>query len=285
MKNYNWTPQARYYDFGRPFPSRYVNALFYGCKNTLNYLKNEQKVICYEPGVGTGRMLIPLAEIHSDWEFFGTDVSIDMLTELNFKKVCQSLQNIHTIHHDSVDFFLNEKCNLLIISSLLHAVKKWECLVNNLINNNLSNNGIICLIGEEGDIYNFALGRYTEKTNNNLCLFWEKYIEVRKLLGIPNPEQSQIGCKWEVNNNEPANYIINNGFTEIDSFKFNWEQFFTIDDLLNIVKERCYSSMFTVDEEIYIKLVEKICEFYKNKDVSEYVVSKHTAIIRCFKKI
>ena len=279
-----WTPNPHYYNFGRPFPARHVVSLFEKSKAVCSLAEQKQHLQVCEFGAGTGRILVPLACQFRDWQFYGTDASPAVLEVLNYSKVCESLENLTTILSDGTANFPERKYHLIILSSVLHAIKDWKQILN-FLSNCLKVSGLVCLIGEESDLHNEVLGRSTQildpfGIDSTLRFFWKTYRQIRLEVGATATEESQVGCRWEIMNQEAVNYLQELNMTEVAQTEVEWLQIFKIADLFKIVEERCYSSMFTVEPNIYSNLIEKFRLECKSLESSATVVSRHKAVAR-----
>lgn len=284
----SWTPNAFYYDFGRPLPRQQVLSLFTDFFKT-NLISSDADIEVYEPCAGTGRILTPLATQFPQVQFSGCDYSAGMIDVLKYRIICESITNLKCAVGDAMQFKPDRKVDLLIISSALHVFKEWECALD-IWRDFVKPNGYICFVGEEADLYNQALGRTSTNLDNdhldkNLKSFWEKYLAVRNQVGANNTESSQIGISWEMSNQQPAAMLLSLGYTETATTKLQWIQSFTIEDFLKIIQERCYSSMFSVDEKKYQHLIEKILiESQAMFQPNLLIKSRHLAQARFFQK-
>jgi hypothetical protein len=207
-----------------------------------------------------------------------------MLDVLRHRAVCESLNNVTITQSDVATFIPQRPVDVVIVSSLLHAVREWRELLSHLVDN-LTPAGMICIIGEEGDIYNEALGRRSEllphsKTDRNLSSFWEMYLSARGEVGAPAPEQTQVGCPWEIQNEMPVSKLQQMGFSEIGGNTVQWSHCLRIRDLLKIVQERCYSSMFSIAPTMYEKLLGILQDSCRTMDHDGFVESRHVAVAR-----
>jgi SAM-dependent methyltransferase len=273
----SWTPQPEMYDFGRPFPEPIIKELFEDLGAKIQ--GGDFKV--FEPGCGTGRILIPLARANPQWSFVGMDSSPGCL------EVCQRRLLEGRIENCSAKLGLiptqmpRGPFDLIIHSSVLHVVPNWRDALA-VLADRLSHSGVFCLIGDYGDIYDAALGRFnTPGIDPALAYFWERYIELRRLFNAPNPESSQIGCRWDLESTDLAIWLSSNGFCESYRKQISWQEHFSIERLMQIVEQRCYSSMFTVEQDTYSKIVTQLKEDVR--DIKERVtVSRHQAVVRFF---
>jgi hypothetical protein len=279
-----WTPNAFYYDFGRPFPPENVRALLFGCKELFKRADKDSTLQVYEPGVGTGRILIPLAQTMPKWIFIGSEISNSMSDVFDYKVVVNNVPNANVIRTDAFLYTAENRNDVIIISSLLHTIKNWSGLMFHILKSLPDDSGYICLIGEQGDVYDCALGRVVEGADGTLCKFWKTYRDTRAMF-IRNDdlERSQVGIKWEPENEEVAQYLLAQGLREIDVNRVSWNQQFRVSDLVKLLEERCYSSMFTVETSDFDKVVSTVKS--KAWELETYVVSRHRAVVRCFAKI
>jgi hypothetical protein len=212
-----------------------------------------------------------------------------MLSVLKCRIVGENLTNLATREADILDFSTNHLNDLIIVSSALHAIPLWKEALNFLAKQ-LVPNGVLCIVGEEADIYNEALGRLSsvfdnQETDTHLKLFWEIYRNARKEASVCDTEKSQVGCSWEINNQESIDYLQSIGFSEYDQTTANWVHKFDVSTLLEIVKHRCYSSMFSVRDEIYDMILQKVLTSVSGGNLgNRQTVSRHRAVARFMKK-
>ncbi len=246
-----WTPKAELYDFGRPFSESQVIALF----AALEEGNSDQSLRVYEPGCGTGRILVPLAKRYPTWKFVGLDSSVSSLSVCRQRCLNEGITNIEVHEGLVTDELPKSSFDIVIHSSVLHVIPSWQKVMAQL-SDHLSNQGIFCLIGDYGDIYDAALGRDV-KTGIDPALteFWNHYLELRQHFGAPSAESSQIGCRWDLQSTDLAVWLEGKGFKEFKTVNTDWDEVFSASDLMRIVEERCYSSMFTVEKEIFDQII------------------------------
>ena len=281
-----WTPNPFYYDFGRPFPSKHVLSLFKESK-IFKEFKTKKTVHIYEPCAGTGRIIIPLSINYPSIQFIASDISENMLSVLNYRIACENITNLISHESDILRFSTDAPSDLIIVSSALHAIPLWKEALNFLAKQ-LTPQGAICLIGEEADLYNEALGRSSfifnnQETDGILKKFWEIYRIARKEVSAYDTEKSQVGCSWEINNKEGVDYLKNIGFSVYEKTEVNWMQNLSICTLLKIVKHRCYSSMFTIEDEIYDIIRTKVLTESKKLENCQ-AVSRHSSMALFMKR-
>ena len=275
-----WTPNAKLYDFGRPFPADKISALF----DDDNLLVSRSNLRVLEPGCGTGRVLIPLARARSDWTFLGFDSSAEAVKVCRNKATDLALTNVEVAEGSLENFVSADQFDGIIHSSLLHAVATWRDALLILVKL-LKPDGVVCLIGDYGDIYDEALGRQAAAgVDPNLARFWALYREIRSEVDAPNLEQSQVGCRWDLESTEIADWLLANDFQEISRSSVEWNQDFRVQDLVTIVEERCYSSMFTMDPRHYTSLLTQLKTRLPSLELSNTSVSRHQAVARFFTK-
>lgn len=173
--------------------------------------------------------------------------------------------------------------DLILHSSVLHAVPEWQQTMS-LLSERLTADGVFCLVGDYGDIYDAALGRNVRpEIDRGLKLFWDHYLSLRNRFGAPDPETSQRGCRWDLESTDLAGWLLQNGFREIKREEVRWDESFSSRALMTIIEERCYSSMFTVDEEVYDAIVEQMRTDLPSLEAGQ-VCSKHCAVARFFRR-
>jgi SAM-dependent methyltransferase len=278
-----WTPNPFYYEFGRPFPAALVQRLFVGCTQMAAEFGGRPVTRVYEPGAGTGRVLIPLAQLFPEWHFTGVDQSREMIEAARCKMVANNITNISLIHQNVLEHAGEQPSDLIVVSSLLHALRDWRRLLEALVLRELTPRGGICLIGERGDLYDCALGRRVEHADARLVDFWATYRECRKLIVKDDLEASQVGVRWEMDSVEAEQLLLSQGFFEMDTNEVEWTHSFRVSDMVRIVEERCYSSMFSVPPKAYAEIVASIKA--RLRDPDETVTSRHLAKVRCFTRM
>ena len=95
-----WTPKAELYDFGRPFPTAQVQALLQGSSLLRSLEQRKPAPAVFEPGSGTGRILIPFAELYPQWRFVGQDRYGEALQVCARRAESLGLSNVHLIESD-----------------------------------------------------------------------------------------------------------------------------------------------------------------------------------------
>jgi SAM-dependent methyltransferase len=275
----SWTPKAELYDFGRPFPAEKVVGLFRAFAGE----ENTAKLRALEPGCGTGRILVPLARAFPQWKFVGVDSSRESLQVCQARASKAGLQNIHLLNESIEESLPVEPVDIIIHSSVLHVIPNWRNAMQELCSR-LTDDGTFCLIGDYGDIYDAALGRPSSTAIDvNLSRFWKAYIEIRKAAAAPDTESSQIGCRWDLDSSDLATWLEDHSFYERNRSQLAWTKQFSLADLFRIVEERCYSSMFTVDKEIFDRIIAQLKTRLPSLDIDTSAVSKHQAVARFYR--
>jgi len=275
-----WTPNPLYYDFGRPLPTRCVLKLLSTLHPIAGWPAQEPRTI-FEPGGGTGRVVVPLASARLEWHFEVCDIAIDMLEVLHYRRVCESLRNFTITSADLRGYWPARPVDLLLVSSVLHAIPDWKDVLRTWIRV-LPRSAAVVLLGEEGDLYNLALGRAaTELESGETCAvlsrFWSDYRSLRDEQGVEGPERSQVGCRWEARNLEIVEELKRAGLHVVDRVVECWNHSLTVADLLTLVQSRCYSSMFTVSEERYNAIESGLRRTWSDR-TNDLAVSRHCAI-------
>ena len=275
----SWTPKAELYDFGRPFPAEKVVGLF----SAFAEAEKRVKLRALEPGCGTGRILVPLARAFPHWQFVGIDASQGSLQVCQARASEAGLQNIRLLNGSIEECLPVDPVDIIIHSSVLHVMPNWQNAMQELCSR-LTDDGTFCLIGDYGDIYDAALGRTSSSAIDvNLSRFWKAYIEIRKEVGAPGTEGSQIGCRWDLESSDPASWLEEHNFSERSRTQLEWAEQFSLGDLFRIVEERCYSSMFTVQNENFDEIITKLKARLSSLCIDAMSVSKHQALSRFYK--
>ena len=273
-----WTPNPASYDFGRPFPPERVVELF-----TTSTLPTDAPLRVYEPGCGTGRILLPLARAFPNWSFTGGEAAAEVLDVARARQAKQALTNVTFHIADVCEPTPDGPYDLILHSSVLHAVPDWRNALTQLTTA-LKPSGSFVLIGDYGDIYREALGRDSRPgTDETLKTFWAAYREARANVNAPNLEASQVGATWDLESTQISEALQHSGLTHTFRAECHWQQQFSIHDLMQIVRERCYSSMFTVPDELYQRIVAQLEQAY-GPPLGAAAHSQHTAVAHYYIK-
>jgi len=281
----SWTPKPELYDFGRPFPPEQVGRLFLLSKELPRILPSEQMATVYEPGCGTGRVILPLAKSFPFWMFVGGEISKAVRDVCQARQQASGLPNLALIEADVCESNPHGPFDMIVHSSVLHAVDQWQKAVQILVSL-LKPTGIFALIGDDGDLYDEALGRVSKPgCDPILSDFWSSYRKARLLSGAPDAEASQVGVRWDIESSEVAEAIASFGFVEFERVHTDWQQVYTVSELSMIVRERCYSSMFTVDAVTYQTLLRHLDDDVSRFPAQQTVISRHQALCRFFRRL
>jgi len=278
-----WTPNAADYDFGRPFPGELVCKLLVDSPSWKAAVPPDVKKRIFEPGCGTGRILIPLAAHYPHSLFFGGDSYEDALAECTKRARELKLTNIRLANVDLSELDPVQVFDAILHSSVLHAIPEWKSVLEKLTSI-LSASGLFVLIGDSGDVHAAALGRtISGEPDPALVNFWAEYRILREKFGLPDPESSQRGCRWDVESGEIFEKLEEKGFREVDRREIEWVQEYSIADLFGIVENRVYSSMFSVDEKTFAELTSELDRKFRASH-AEMTQSRHRAVARFLQK-
>lgn len=276
-----WTPDAAQYELGRPFPAEHLLRLIGESKTWNEKIPPQTRKRIFEPGSGTGRILLPLAKAYPDAIFIGADFYDDALSVCSSRARAEGISNIRLSNTELAALEWERSFDAVVHSSVLHSISEWESVLEKLIRS-LNAEGFFVLIGDGGDIDTEALARFTSPgADERLKEFWSEYRSKWEELGLQHLEASQRGCKWDIDNVQISERLIAAGFQELECREVGWEQRFSIFDLLSIVENRCYSSMFTADQKKYAEIVAFLDGKFSGRG-KEMTVSRHRAVAKFF---
>lgn len=282
----SWCPDAWLYEFGRPFPQRYVCRLFDEVGGFRGTHMTDTTPYVYEPGAGTGRILIPLACHFGLVTFRATELTEAMLHVLRCRCVMESLTNVETELGDARNVTLDRQVDGIIVSSLCHLVADWRSLLRHLAAQ-LSDDGRFYVLGESGDIYDEANGIATARSGRAIGFlqrFFGEYHRLRALHGIAVEPGKQVGARWNCENTDVAEELEFLGMREAKRASVEWLQTFGLNDLLLIVASRPYSSMFCRDEDAYARVSAAMGVAFQVSSSWAAATSHHRATLRVFSK-
>ncbi len=243
----DWSSVAESYDWGRPFPASYVQELFEQAPEIHRRLLQGAMVV--DVGAGTGRITVPVATRYPDSTFMAVDNSERLLQVLSGRSR-ELLRQPRCIHQDLIASQSLPSADVYILSSVLHVLPVWREICR-AIAESIRPSGLVALIGEEGDVYNLALGRAPAQlsampASNILVSFWRRYHELRAAAEAPPVEGTQIGCRWEATNTEAVDFFRGLGFIESTGASLRWTRAIKASELMRIVDERVFSSLMAL---------------------------------------
>ena len=278
MTEWNKRQLAINYELGRPLDKEVIIDLF---KKISDIVPLKDKIIL-DAGCGTGRISIPLLEEFNSINVIGIDKSEEMLEVLKERISKRKIGHLEVIKSDlSKIEFQDNFFDISMISSVLHSIPEWKEAIKEVVRVT-KKGGFLFLISDYGEIYDLGLERKRSNNYNLLDKFWGKYIELRHKYNLESPEKSQVGLKWEFGEPELINYLVKKKYLESKSnITINWKKDFSIKESVDMVENKCWSSMFTVDDEIYKNLILDIKEWIKDEKISLQDTYTSNFVINC----
>jgi ubiquinone/menaquinone biosynthesis C-methylase UbiE len=235
MKSLPFDGMADLYDETRIFDRRCFSY-------ALDYLgerfppQNFNKV--FEPGIGTGRIAIPLAEM--GYHVTGVDISPDMLAVLQ-NRLGQVPKALH-IAYQQADVtelpFPDDVFDMAIVVHLFYFIKEWKNAVDELLRIVRDSGPIVLMHTGTGTEIPFLTARYKELSVEN---------------GFPIKE---IGVKSTI---EVVDYFRSLG-TQIETVRDRWEwtSNISLDKALGYMKSRAYSFTTATPDSVHLAIIEKL---------------------------
>ena len=232
MNSLPFDGMAELYDETRIFDQRCF-------RYALDYLieqfppQNFSKV--FEPGIGTGRIAIPLAE--TGYHVTGVDISPDMLAMLQ-NRLGQVPKALH-IAYQQADVtelpFPDAIFDMAIVVHLFYFIKEWKKAVEELLRVVRDSGPIVLIHTGTGTEIPFLTARYKELSAEN---------------GSPIKD---IGVK---STTEVVDYFRNLGSQiEIVRDRWQWTAYIRLDKALGYMKSRAYSFTTATPENLHSKII------------------------------
>ncbi|MBN1156328.1 methyltransferase domain-containing protein [Candidatus Woesearchaeota archaeon] len=265
MIEWNKKQLAKNYESGRPLDTKVIIELF----NKISEIVSLDNKKILDAGCGTGRISIPLSRRFDSLKITGVDKSKEMIEVLKEKIDEQKIKNYDVIKSDlSKIGFEDNYFDFAIISSVLHSIRDWHEVVKEVMRV-IKKEGFLFLISEQGDIFDIGLERKASKGNGLLERFWGRYIELRHKYDLESPEKSQVGLKWELGEPKLIEFLSDMGYSESKStITINWQKDFSIRESLDIIENRCWSSMFTADNQKFNNLIKDMKRWIEDEKIS-----------------
>jgi ubiquinone/menaquinone biosynthesis C-methylase UbiE len=275
MQTIDWGVVASTYDTGRPLPAAEIEELLK--QNSLLCQRLTSGVSLVEVGAGTGRVLVPLARLFPRSQVIGIDNSPKSLDVLRARAEALGV-SVDVMYRDLSDGEPLPVADMYLCSSVLHAVKEWRGLLSRIAQA-VPSDGVIILLGEEGDIYNLALSRSphllpAEELDPLLLTFWGEYHRLRAEVEAPPVEQTQIGCAWEAMSAEAFDYCSTLGFRETFRANREWIGTHSPHSLLKLIEDKAFSSIIALSDAHYAHVLRGL------RALVEKMAPSHTARAR-----
>lgn len=234
MESLDFDGMSKNYDKTRSFDENCFN-------HAINYIKNRFSPGKYrrllEPGIGNGRVAIPLAR--EGYNVFGIDISKRMLKNLREKlEKFHERYNIDFKLADTTKIPLSEnEFDIVIVVHLFYFIKDWKKAVNEIVR---VVNGPIILMHT-----GFGLEiPYLNKRYKDLC---RKYNNPISNIGVESTKQvveyfEDLGYESEI----------------IENNLWQWKTRITVKEALKYIDERSYSYTIIPSEEIHSRVMQAL---------------------------
>lgn len=235
MKSLSFDSMAGLYDETRVFNRSSFNS-------SLDFLverfpPNKFGSIFY-PGIGTGRIAIPLAE--KGYSIAGIDISLEMLALLK-KRLTRAGQPL-PVSFQKADVtkipFADETFDIAIAVHLFYFIAEWKQAVGEILRVVKGNGPLILMNTGAGTEIPFLNERYKELCTENGCSIQE------------------IGVK---STREVVDYCESLGFqTEWIRDRWQWAQHIRLDKALDYIRLRAYSFTTFASDIVHSKAIDKL---------------------------
>lgn len=235
MESLSFDNMAELYDETRVFDTNCLNS-------ALDYIVDRfppgRFGSIFYPGIGTGRVAIPLAE--RGYRVTGVDISEAMLALLE-KRVMQAGQSL-PISCQRADVlklpFPAETFDMAIAVHLFYFIQKWKKAVDEILR----------VVRGDGPVVLMHTGTGTEIPFLN-----ERYKELCAELGCPIQE---IGVK---SNAEVVDYLRSLGrHAEWIRDRWQWTSRIRLNEALDYVKSRAYSFTTVAADDVHSKAIDRL---------------------------
>ncbi len=235
MKSLSFDNMAELYDETRVFDTNCLNSAL---DHIVDRFPPERFGNIFYPGIGTGRIAVPLAE--RGYRVTGVDISEEMLALLE-KRVMQAGQSlpISCQRGDVLKLpFPAEAFDMAIAVHLFYFIQKWKKAVDEILR----------VVKGDGPVVLMHTGTGTEIPFLNT-----RYKELCAELGCPIQD---IGVK---SNAEVVDYLRSLGYNaEWIRDRWQWTSRIRLNKALNYVKSRAYSFTTVAADDVHSKAVERL---------------------------
>lgn len=238
MESLSFDNLTEYYDETRDYDIASFN-------EAINYIANRYPIAKYpalfEPGIGSGRIAIPLAE--KGYKVTGIDISNQMIEILKKKISNQSSLDIKCQVADTTDIpFSPDSFDISVVVHLFYFIKHWEKAADEIVR--VVKGPIVVLhtgMGQEIPFLN------------------QKYKDICRDLNSPI---INVGVD---STNEVFDYLKRTN-CDIENVENNWKwkSKVNLSKAYEYIKNRAYSFTHLVAEETHIKAVSILLEYLEN---------------------
>lgn len=282
----DWGTVAASYDVGRPFPAASLASLVQSVPRLNALLAGGAHVV--EVGAGTGRILLPLAQLYPQARFTAIDNSQRLLSVLR-ERVESERAKVEIVEHDVELPSSLPTADVYLCSSVLHTLRGWRHVAGR-ISRAVADGGCVVLLGEEADVYNLGLARSPEnlpalERRSLLVDFWEHYHLLRAQVHAPPVEQTQIGCRWEARNEEAVEQLRQFGFSTVETSSVVWEKQLRASDLIQLIEGKVFSSIIALSDAQHSQVLSGLKQFVKQWDPGLTVPSRYLGVMRTLLRV
>lgn len=199
----------------------------------------------FEPGIGTGRIAIPLAE--HGYKVIGVDVSPKMLAVLDrqTKKMSQPFP-ISFCQADVQELpFPDESFNLAVVVHLFYFIRDWQRAIREIIR----------VVRKDSPLVMMHTGAGAEIPALN-----QRYKELCAEAGSPTQE---VGVN---SNTVVVDYLSSLGYhAEWVKDRWQWSARIRLDKAVSFVETRSYSFTRLVPDDIHVAVIKKLVRELRQK--------------------
>lgn len=235
MKSLSFNGLVDLYEETRTFDS--------GCfDSALNYIATSFPVTTFstllEPGIGTGRIAIPLAQL--GYRVVGVDISGEMLANLQKRLQGDPIQQRLMFQKADITQlpFANNTIDLAVIVHVFYFIRDWRKAVDEILR----------VVRKEGSVILMHTG-----TGSEIHFLNERYKVLCAELHSPIPT---IGVK---STREVVDYCCSLGCeAEWIQDRWQWTSHIQLGKALEHIKYRAYSHTTFVSDDIHTAVIEKL---------------------------
>lgn len=191
-----------------------------------------------EPGIGTGRIAIPLAE--RGYQVTGVDISEEMLEFLKKRQLQARRLLPISLHKASVMKlpFPDAAFDIAVAVHLFYFIREWEKAVDEILRVLRQDGPLVLMHTGTGTEVPFLNARYKELCSQEGCSIKE------------------IGVK---SNRDVVDYLVGFGcHIEWIRDRWQWTQRIQLNTALNYMKSRAYSFTTLVPNEVHLNAIKKL---------------------------
>lgn len=244
---------ASIYDATRPLPARISRQV---ADSILDLVAATSQTKFLEPGIGTGRMALPI--IQRGYDYTGVDISREMMDQLP-RKLGGLPDNLTLVQADAANLpFSDRSFDVVLTTHILHCLPDWQQGLSEI-------RRVLKPTGYYLAWENLQTDHQREFESHLRRLLAQRQPESQELVFTQKPIQQPFGDGLK-------QALIAQGATVKTITAARWQIEQTVGELLSIYQSRAFGLCWTVPEPVFLEVMDAFRVWCQQHYGSEEVV-------------